>query len=69
MHQWMVIIIIMDDQDMSNVRKVTLKSAPAISDENQISILNLSEAVMKPVTSTMSLWSEMMVNFNTPTEK
>ena len=49
--------------------KVALKSAPAISDENQISILNLSEAVMKPVTSTMSLWSEMMVNFNTPNEK
>ena len=47
------------------LRKVALKSAPAISDENQISILNLSEAVMKPVTSTMSLWSEMMVNFNT----
>ena len=50
-------------------RKVALKSAPAISDENQISILNLSEAVTKPVTSTMSLWSEMMVNLNTPTEK
>ena len=50
-------------------RKVALKSAPAISDENPISILKLSEAVMKPVTSTMSLWSGMMVNFNPPTEK
>ena len=50
------------------LRKVALKSAPAISDENPISILNLSEAVTKPVTSMMSLWFGMM-NFYTPTEK
>ena len=38
-------------------------------DENPISILKLSEDVKKPLTSMMSLWSGMMVNFNPPTEK
>ena len=49
--------------------KEALKSAPAISDENQIRVPNLSEAVMKPVTSMMSLLSEAMAMFNALTEK
>ena len=40
-----------------------LKSAPVvIPDENQINFLNLPEAVMKPVTSLMSLLPGMTVN-------
>ena len=39
-----------------------LKSAPVIPDESQINILNLPEAVMKPVTSLMSLLPGMTVN-------
>ena len=45
------------------------KSAPAISDENLIRVINLSEAVMKPVTSVMSLLSEMIVKSNALPEK
>ena len=49
--------------------KEALKSAPVIPDENQINFLNLSEAVMKPVTFMMSLLPGMMMNSNALTEK
>ena len=39
------------------------------SDGNQMNILNLSEAVMKPVTFMMSLLPGMMMNSNALTEK
>ena len=46
-----------------------LKRAPVIPDENQMNFLNLSEAVMKPVTFMMSLLPGMMMNSNALTEK
>ena len=49
--------------------KEALKSAPFVSDENPINIPNLPEAVMMPVTSTMSLLPGMMVNYNALIEK
>ena len=49
--------------------KEALKSAPVIPDENQINFLNLSEAVMKPVTFMMSLLPGMMMSSNVLTEK
>ena len=49
--------------------KEALKSALVTSDGNQMNILNLSEAVMKPVTFMMSLLPGMMMNSNALTEK
>ena len=46
-----------------------LKSAPVIPDENQINILLLPEAEMKPVTSLMSLLPGMTVNCHALIEK
>ena len=49
--------------------KEALKSALVTSDGNQMNVLDLSEAVMKPVTFMMSLLPGMMMNLNALTEK
>ena len=49
--------------------KEALKSVQVTSDGNQMNVLDLSEAVMKPVTFMMSLLPGMMMNLNALTEK